>query len=91
MFIEISKRFRGKHVRHQSTNKINNPPCPRRNFPRREREVENEKKLLEVSPPDNKRVNVNVEYYVLEPLANSVSPSNKSKGAGFVSATKINF
>ena len=46
---------------------------------------------MEESFPDNKKENVNVEYYVLKPLACSESPSNKSKGARFVSDTKIFF
>ena len=46
---------------------------------------------MEESSPDNKKENVNVEYYVLKPLASSESPSNKLKGAGFVSATKVIF
>ena len=71
--------------------KQTNPPGPRPNFPRKEREVENEKSKLEESSPDNKKINVIVEYYVLKPLASSESPSSKSKGARFVSATKVIF
>ena len=43
---------------------------------------------MEEPSPVKKRVNVNVEYYVLKLVACSESPSNKSKGARFVSDTK---
>ena len=43
---------------------------------------------MEEPSPVKKRVNVNVEYYVVKHLASFESPSNKSKGARFVSATK---
>ena len=46
---------------------------------------------MEEPSPDNKKENVNVEYYVLKPLASSEPPSSKSKGARFVSATKTIF
>ena len=53
------------------------------------KEDRKENKTIKEYSPRNRKVKGKEEYSVLNPLTNSDSPSDKSKGARLVSANKV--